>query len=323
MPRALVVAVLVVAAVARATTVPVAAGESIQAAIRAAAPGDTIAVAAGTFDGDLDFEGKAVVVRGAGPTTVLRGSGTTSVVRFASGEEPGSVLDSVTVTNGTADLGGGIVIVGASPTIVRTWIVGNAARTSGGAIYLERAAPRLYNDVVAFNTSIAGADTHAIHLVDASPTIVNNTITHDDANGIFVSGLASFPTIVGNILAFNGGHPKGKPARGRGICDLGPATVIRWNLFFKNRKAAILTSGNVDYRLIRSAEHAIDDPRLADNLDAPPRFVSVKKMDFALRPGSRARHGGDPDAAFADRDGGRNTIGHLGGPYASPSTALP
>jgi Right handed beta helix region len=318
-----VVALGLVAALARAATIPVAPGGSIQTAIDAAASGDTISLAAGTYEGDLDFRGKAVVVRGAGPATVLRGSGATSVVRFASGEGPGSILDSVTVTNGTADLGGGIYVRDASPTIVRTTITGNAARMSGSAAYLERSAARLYNDVVVFNTSIAGADTHAIHLVDASPTIVNDTITHDDANGIFVSGLESFPTIVGNILAYNGGHPKGMPARGRGICDLGPGTVIQWNLFFKNRKAALLTSGNIDYRLARRAERAFDEPRLANNLDASPRFVSVKKLDFGLKAKSRARNAGNPDPAFANLDGSRNTIGHLGGPYATPSTAVP
>lgn len=322
MLRSLVV-LLLATSIARAATIAVAPGGSIQAGIDAAAPGDVVAVPAGTFEGDLDFGGKAIVVRGAGPTTVLHGSGTTSVVRFASGEGSGSVLDSVTVTNGLADLGGGIYVQDASPTIIRTTLVRNAARTSGSAIYLEHSAARIYNNLVVFGTSIDGADTHSIHLVDASPTIVNNTIAHNDANGIFVSGLQSFPTIRGNILAFNGDHPPGKPARGRGICDLGPATVIQYNLFFKNWKAALLTSGNVDFRRVRAAERSFKEPRLAHNLDASPRFVSPKKMNFALKGGSRARHGGDPALPDDNLDGSRNTIGQLGGPYAAPATALP
>jgi parallel beta-helix repeat protein len=321
--RMLVVAALLIATTARAAVVTVEEGQSIQAAIDGAQSGDTIAVGPGTFEGDLDFKGKAVVVRGAGPETVVRGSGTTSVVTFVTDEGPDSVLDSVTITNGSSDRGGGIFADLASPTIVRTFIVRNRVSTFGSAVYLERSTARLYNNVVAYNTSVNGADTHQIHLVNASPTIVNNTVTNGDSNGIFVTGPQAFPTIRNNILSFNGGHPRGKPARGRGICDLGPGTVIQWNLFFRNLKAALLTSGNVDYRKVRRAERVFAEPRLADNVDGPPRFVSPGKMDFGLRKRSRALHAGDPDPEFADLDGARNTMGHLGGPYAAPSPALP
>lgn len=308
---------------AGAATIAVAPGQSIQAAIDAAADGDTIALAAGTFDGDLDFQGKAVVVRGVGPETILRGTGSGSVVRFTHGEGPGSVLDAVTVTNGLAEQGGAVFALDASPTIVRTTLVGNRAVSAGSAIYLEGSSARIYNNVIARNATEGDADTHGVHLVNASPTIANNTIALGDSNGIFVSGPLARPVIVSNILAYNGSRPAGKGKRGRGICDLGPATVIQWNLFFRNRRAALLTSGNVDYKRVRRAERALDTPLLANNLDASPRFVARRRLDFALRARSRALHGGNPDPAFADRDGTRNTIGHLGGPWAAPATAPP
>jgi hypothetical protein len=270
---------------------------------------------------DVDFAGKAVVVRGAGPATVLRGTGTASVVRFASGEGPASVLEAVLVTGGQADRGGGIYVSDASPTIVRTTVIENRAVTQGSGIYLERSAARVYNNLIAHNTS-AGGDPHSVQIVDASPLVVNNTITRGDSNGILVRG-ASWPIIVSNILADNGSRPSGFEARGRGICDFGPATVIQWNLFHRNRRAALLTSDGTDYRRVRSAERAIADPRLANNLDRSPRFASAAQGDFRLRGSSRALHGGNPDPAFNDLDGGRNTIGHLGGPYAAPSEARP
>jgi hypothetical protein len=242
-------------------------------------------------------------------------------VRFTSGEGPGSVLDAVLVTGGRAERGGGIAIIGASPTVVRTSVVENRAVTQGSGIYVERSAARLYNNLLASNTS-AGGDPHSLQIVDASPLVVNNTITRGDSNGILVRG-ASFPTIVSNILADNGSRPTGDDARGRGICDFGPATVIQWNVFHRNRRAALLTSDGTDYRRVRTAERAIADPRIANNRDGSPRFVSAARGDFRLRGSSRAIHGGNPDPGFRDLDGGRNTIGHQGGPYAAPSTVLP
>lgn len=112
---------LLLAPGARGATVAVGEGASIQAAIDAAADGDVIRVAAGTYAGDLDFRGKAIAVVGSGPTSVLRGSG------------------------------GGIRIVGSSPTILRTLIVGNRAAERGSGVYLERSQAALYNNLIAYN----------------------------------------------------------------------------------------------------------------------------------------------------------------------------
>jgi hypothetical protein len=319
--RSLVAVFVLLTTAAQAATVVVAEGESIQAVIAAAVDGDTIAVGPGTFVEDLDFLGKAIVVRGTGAATVVRGTGTTSVVRFASGEGPGSVLDGLTVTGGVAERGGGIAVVGASPTIVRTTVVGNRAVTEGSGVYLEASAARLYNNLIAWNAS-AGGDPHSVQIRDGAPRLVNNTIVRGDSNGVLVRGTA-LPILVNNILAYNGSRPTGFEARGRGLCDFGPATVIRWNLFYRNRRAALLTADGTDYRRVRAAERALGDPRLANNLDRSPRFVSPARSDFRLRPTSAAVRAGDPDPAFANLDGSRNTIGHLGGPYAMPSMLLP
>lgn len=99
--------------------------------------------------------------------------------------------------------------------------------------------------------------------------------------------------------------------------------MLQWNLFYRNRRGAVLTTGGANYRRVRSAERAIADPRLANNVDGSPRFVSLARGDFRLRPGSKALHAGNPDPAFDDVAGGRNTIGHLGGPFASPSPTIP
>lgn len=315
-------AVLALPSASAAATLAVRPGESVQAAVDAARDGDTVALAAGVYRGDLDFRGKAVHVRGVGPATVLAGSGDGPVVRFVRGEGRASVLDAVTVTGGVAERGGGIEIRGASPTILRVTVTGNRARVSGSGIQLTRSRATLYNNLIVRNGREGAGDPHGVEIVDASPLLVNNTIAHADSNGVLVRGAASHPVLRNNLIAFNGSRPPRSGPRGRGICDFGPATVLQHNLFFGNRIAAILTGG-VDYATAAAAEGALATPRVASNVDGPPRFRDAAGGDYRLRPASAARHAGDPRKAYRDRDGRRNTIGHLGGPFAQPAVALP
>ncbi len=126
---------------AEAADVIVNSGQSIQAAIQAAAPGDRILVQPGTFLEAIDFLGKAIEVIGVGgPTsTILDATGSNaSVVRFGSGETPLSVLRGFTVTGGTgssggSSFGGGGILVhgGADPRVENCLITGNSLSASG------------------------------------------------------------------------------------------------------------------------------------------------------------------------------------------------
>jgi nitrous oxidase accessory protein NosD len=198
--------------VAGAAMIPGAPGQSLAAAIDDAAPGDVLELSAGVYAGDLDFGGKAITVVGVGPATVLMGSGEGSVVRFSSGEGPASVLDSVAVTGGSADRGGGIHIADAAPTVRRTIVFGNRAALQGSGIYVARSSAILRNNLVAYN-STGGGDPHALEIVDAGPSVVNNTIVRNDSNGIILRG-SSPADIRNNVIAVNGSR-----GRGRGICD--------------------------------------------------------------------------------------------------------
>ena len=116
--------------------------------------GDTIQVRPGVyFERDIDTLGKAVrVVSTAGPleTVVDAGlAGTCVVIR--SGEGPGTVLEGLTLrrgsgtpipwNGGTIDAGGGLVIQGASPTVVDCRIRDHTSLSQypelGGGAYLE------------------------------------------------------------------------------------------------------------------------------------------------------------------------------------------
>ncbi|MHC4861980.1 MAG: hypothetical protein ACYTDY_18015, partial [Planctomycetota bacterium] len=177
------------------------------------------------------------------------------------------------------------------------------------------------------------ADPHAIEVVNASPTIVNNTVVRNDSNGIILRG-DSPAVVLNNLLALNGSK-----GRGRGICDFSDGGVgrIQYNLLWKNRKSALLTDGT-DFKKIAKADARIGLPRLTGNVDGNPKFllrprrppklgsrrfkrITVAEFAAGLRPRDtgrrlRAVDAGDPDPAHADRDGSRNDIGFTGGPEA-------
>jgi nitrous oxidase accessory protein NosD len=298
-----------------ATEIPVGPGESIQAAIDAARDGDVVRVAAGTYVEDIDFRGKAIAVVGSGPSSVLHGTGGGPVVTFASGESPASVLDSLTITGGLAVRGGGIYVSGASPTIVRNRILRNRAHGQGSGIYLASSAAAVFNNLIARNTtfSLASGDAHGVDVQGGAPALVNNTIADGDSNGIILR--ASPGALVrNNVIAFNGSRRLDN--RGRGICDFSGGATIQHNLFYANQRAAILSSTFVDYERIQNAERRLAVPEIAGNRDGTPRFRDRRRDDYRLGKRSRALDLGDPDPAFADRDGSRNDAGYTGGPLA-------
>jgi hypothetical protein len=303
---------------------------SIRSALEAARDGDEIAVEPGIYVEDIDFAGKAVRVVGAGRDTVIQGTGTGPVVTFASGEPRSAILDSVVVTGGRAPEGGGIRIAGASPTVVRTFVVANRAETAGsGVLVTGPAAPLLYNNVVGWNRREGPGDPHSLEVRDAAPILVNNTIVRGDSNGVIFRGVSA-AVLRSNVIARNGSVVSGE-LRGRGICDFsGQRAEIRWNVFHANRVGALLRGGR-DWRRVERLQRALADLALvAGNVDGAPGFRRPlpRRMDGAdlgatrLRRGA-ARDAGDPDPTCADRDGSRNDAGHTGGPFAAPSTGLP
>lgn len=111
---------------------------TIQAGIDAAANGDTVIVAPGTYNENIDFKGKAVTVTSgarafsdaAVAATIINGSADGPVVSFVTNEPTSAVLNGFTVQNGHISLfsepnGCGISIDNASPTISNNVVTNN------------------------------------------------------------------------------------------------------------------------------------------------------------------------------------------------------
>ncbi|MEW5802680.1 MAG: choice-of-anchor Q domain-containing protein [bacterium] len=173
---------------ARAVEIRVSPGGSIQAAINAAGNGDVVSIEPGTYTENISFMGKAIMVMGTMPDiavdTIIDGDGKGSVVTFDHGEQNNSLLMGLTLRNGKAPLGGGILCRGSSPTIMNCVIVRNISSGAGGGIYCEDASPILTNCTLSSNTALSGG---GVYCDNSTPRITNCILWGDSPNEIHVS----------------------------------------------------------------------------------------------------------------------------------------
>jgi parallel beta-helix repeat protein len=189
---------------------------TIQGGINAAADGDTVQVAPGTYLENIGFLGKAIrVASEQGPAvTIIDGNHSGPVVRFTSGETRSSVLEGFTIQNGVAGevggRGGGIRIENASATITGNVITLNWAREGGAGISSVFGSPLIQRNTITNNgspqgTGFTGGGGVAI-FGGSDAQLLDNTITGNAwlGNGGGVSLVAAWnPTLINNRIADN------------------------------------------------------------------------------------------------------------------------
>ncbi|MBU0639152.1 MAG: right-handed parallel beta-helix repeat-containing protein [Planctomycetes bacterium] len=189
---------------------------TIQAAIDAAEPGNTVLVADGVYTGlgnkNLDLCGKAITVESEnGPDNCIidcesDGRG----FYFHSNESASAVVGGFTITNGRMVYGGGIRCRDASsPTIIDCTITSNAANRMGGGIHCASgSSPEIVACRIIANVAGAGG---GISCLNGTPTITDCTIAENRATydpgdgfgaGIYAAAQANV-TIIGCTIANN------------------------------------------------------------------------------------------------------------------------
>jgi hypothetical protein len=201
---------------------------TVQAAINAAAAGDTIRVAAGTYTENLRIDGKAIVLEGgyssafvrdvAANTTTLMGAGGNAVINIIAAD---ATVDGFRITGGTGSTeqlpdgyhGGGIYSRDASPTISNNVIEGNDIRSGappfdyffGGGVYVTNGGTAtITNNVVRGNYAGRGAGLSVVNVQVAliqGNTIEDNVAVGDHGGGLYI-GVAD-ARITQNIIRRN------------------------------------------------------------------------------------------------------------------------
>lgn len=290
---------------------------SIQAAIDAATPGSQVLVGPGTYFERINFHGKAVgVASEEGPeATIIDGGNLGAVVTFESGEGPGSVISGFTLQHGSDSFGGGIKMLGSSPTIVGNTFLDNAQGGGG------------------FGAAIGGNSSSAI--------IEQNVFRRNTCDDQFLSGVVSFvntssPRIANNLLlnnpcrAINMTLPEGNRPSVINNTIVGNRTGVRVDarvnaglLVFSNNILFANDIGlQVDFGFGNNGptwthnlvfQNAIDYQGIADqtgtngNISADPAFQCGPSGDYRLAAASPAVDVGDnsapglPDTDFAGR----------------------
>ena len=251
----LIIAELLVISIASAEIIHVPGDQlSIQDGINAAVNGDTVLVASGTYFENIDFLGKAIIVKSEGGpnVTIIDGSQPSipnegSVVFFWNDEGAESVLDGFTLVNGTGysptgwfQDGGGIYCSDASPTITNNIITTNLVSGEGGGISITGASSPMisYNTINGNSSDSFGGGIYIYcYEYDISPTITNNYIYGNMASsGSGICSLGSTTMISDNIIAGNSGLGF-MNSYGAGIFADGDSLMITDNLIVGNSGA--------------------------------------------------------------------------------------
>jgi parallel beta-helix repeat protein len=163
--------------------------DAIQEGIDAAMDGDTVEIADGTYTGagnkNLDFAGKAITVRSEnGPDNcIIDCEGDGRGFYFHGAEGPDSIVQGLTITNGSASSGGGVYCAyDNSPTITNCTISGNSADNCGGGVHCANSSsPRLANCTINSNSADGGGGVYCFWY--SSPTFTNCRISGNSADG--------------------------------------------------------------------------------------------------------------------------------------------
>ncbi len=198
---------------------------TIQDAINEAKNGDTVLVAPGTYNENIDFAGKSITVTSENSSsagaanTIIMGSGGATVT-FQSNEPPTAILNGFTITHpfpsGPATFGSGISISGASPTITGNSIIYN----SGDGIWMTgpSSSPAIRGNNISWNVVGAG-------VTPLSPICLTEECPLWGGIGIEISDVGSVEISNNTIQSNNAGSQDGTWGGG-GIWAYGAAKLM-------------------------------------------------------------------------------------------------
>jgi predicted outer membrane repeat protein len=184
----------------------------IQTAILVAQPGDTVAIAAGTYNQSFDTVGKAIAVIGeqhanGAPAVILDGGG----FECSGGETATTTIENLHLTNGVLGFG----LDESSPSVTNCWVTNMTSASGFGAGAYIRGSESIltrcsfeanvasYYGAGMYVDASSGKGGYASHLTLVDCTIEGNTATYG-GGGIYVSSnLGSTVALTGTTVCGN------------------------------------------------------------------------------------------------------------------------
>jgi len=276
---------------------------TIQAAIDAAGTGDMVIVEPGTYNENINFGGKNIILTSTNPadaatiqSTIIDGGGLNTTVRFAGSELDDCELRGFTITGGAGPGldGAGINGINTSAGISYCNITGNTAANKGGGIKGVNGA--ISNCRIVDNSSgdLGGG------LAGCMGTISNCIIAYNTATNTG-GGLNNCDGDIINCTIFYNSAPTGCGLMG---CD----GVINNCIIWSQIPSLLINSTTPTYSCYQEADGG-------GNIDINPRLVDAANGDYHLRGDSLCIDRGDPGSDFSreqEPDGGRINMGAYG-----------
>jgi len=182
--------------------------DTIQEGLEAASDGDTVEVAAGTYEETLYWVSKDLALVGADAGTAIVDAGAAGRclrMRYVPG---GALVEGLTFTNGSAHGGGGILLEYSSPALENCVVTGNHSSDCGGGVFVLAGNPSLINNTIAKNTTVV--DGGGIFLRTCTAALQGNTIRENASTAAFGGGLyvadSSSATLTNNTFEANSCH---------------------------------------------------------------------------------------------------------------------
>lgn len=280
---------------------------TIQDAIDAANPGDTVIVADDTYTGagnnDLDFGGKAITLRSASNAPSLciidcqqNGRG----FHFQSGETANAIVSGFTIQNGSVDLGAGALCENnSSPTFTDCVFYNNSANQAGGGLACDASSPTVTYCAFFANLSPLGGGMTVYKSLSALPNslpILTNCVFTGNFTyygGGMYNATGGDPTVTNCV--FTGNFALGDGGGMFNDDDSAP-TVINCTVY----ENSAFGSGGGMLNTGLSSVTAINSI-LGDGVDGDFAFLSHCDVEFSSLPATPDANGNfNNDPLFAD-----------------------